>query len=414
MTPKLNKYFPYLLIAATILIGIVIFYQKGILVIPSAKNQPGSNSTVVNKPAMIDVLFTGKEYKLSYAETPVSDYINIAKFDKNEAWQGVGSVEEDERVLGGAVLSLADRSRQKANAYLIKNLNLSGIDVIKFNIDFKTFPDDLEVINVIFGDRSLSNFYRYPISNLKQGINYMTIAKSRFFLVQAGKTVEAEVNKAEKSTGALDWGKIERVEFELISRPDAKTSVDIGWIRGEKDDLYTGDWNWDSNEHFFNLDQTQEGKGILLVQNTTNSLATLKKIGSTKDFDYSVKITSSNRGKLGLFFRGDYKTGYGYYLAVEGLGTNVWSVYKYNLEDNQAKTSILLNGQISNFEFSKNQPFWLKVTAKGNKILAYFSPNGKDYTKLGEVSDNDFGAGGVGILASGGGNGYFDEFYLTQ
>lgn len=409
---KIQKYFPYLLVVFTVVVGIFIFAQKGILVIPSSK-QSQTDLSSQNKLAVIDVLFSGKEYKLSYSETPQSDFINIAKFDRNEAWQGTGSTEEDETVFGGAVLSLADRSRQKSNAYLLKNLDFSNIDVIKFTIRLRTAPDDLEVLNVYFGNRDLSLFYQYPISNLREGINYITIPKIRFTSPREEKA-KSEVTKTETSPASLGWDKIERVEFELIARPDAKASIDIGWVRGEKEDVFSPDWNWDGDWHYFNLDKANDGKGILRVQNSTNSNATLKKIGSVKDFSYSAKFLSKNRGKIGLFFRGDYKTGYGYYLTVEGTGTNVWSVYKYSLSDNQAKTSVLLNGQISNFAFSNDRPFWLKVTTKGNKIIADFSLDGKNFTKLGEVNDNDFGAGGVGITVSGGANGDINEFNLTQ
>lgn len=411
---KLQKYFPLLLVVFTLIVGIFIFVQKGILVFPTLNNKSDTNLTPQNKPALIDVLFTGKEYKLFYSEFPVSDFINIAKYDKSEQWQGLGSIEDDETVFGGAVLVLADRSREKSSAYLLKNLNLSGIDIIKFSVKLKTIPDELEVLNVIFGNKSLTSFYRYPVSNLKEGINYITIPRSRFFFVGQGEKPITGNSNAETVMSTLGWDKIERVEFELISRPGAKASVDIGWVRGEKEDIFLPDWNWDGDKHFFNLDIDSAGKPVLAVQNSGNSNATLKKIGSVKDFDYSVKFLSKNRGKIGLLFRGDYKTGYGYFLTVEGLGTNVWSLSKYNLVDDQAKSTVILNGQISNFEFSKDQPFWLKVTTKGNKLTPYFSLDGKDFTKLGEINDNDFTAGGVGITFSGGSNGYVGDFYLTQ
>ncbi len=411
---KLQKNFPLILVIFTLIVGIFIFVQKGILVIPSVNKQSKSNIIPQNKQALIDVLFTGKEYKLSYSEFPISDFVNIAKFDKTEQWQGLGSMEEDGTVFGGAVLALADRSRQKSSAYLFKDLSLSNADIIKFSVRLKTISDELEVLNVIFGNKDLTSFYRYPISNLREGINYITIPKSRFFFVKEGEKSINENSKTETAKSVLGWDKVERVEFELISRPDAKASVDIGWVRGEKEDIFSPEWNWDGDQHFFNLDIDSIGKPILAVQNSINSNATLKKVGSVKDLNYSAKFLSKNRGKIGLLFRGDYKTGYGYYLTVEGLGTNVWSFSKYNLVDDQPKSTVLLNGQISNFEFSKNQPFWLKVTTKGNKIILYFSLDGKDFTKLGEVTDNDFSAGGVGITLSGGSNGYISDFYLTQ
>lgn len=413
---QLQKYLPFILIAVTILVGGYLLVQKGILSLPSF----GKKSNVVNigKPSIVDILFTGKEFNFSYASASASLLVDIAKFDKNEQWQGEGSIEES-RTLGRDILSLVDRDRKKTSSYILKNLNLSGVDVIKFNINLRSDPDNLETINLIFGNKGLTSFYRFPLTNLEEGINYFAIPKHRFFLVEEQVEMKSESKSQKDATAAaakipFSWDKIERVQLELISRPTSKANIDVGWIRAEKEDVFTPDWNWTGGEHFFSLDQDRNGKIALLVQSIGGSVATFRKLSSAKDFTYSAKITSLRKGPIGLFFRGDYKNGHGYYLAVGGLGTSDWFISKYGLVDNQPKTTVFLDGQIGNFEFSGDQPFWLKVIARGNNITGFFSLDGEGFTKLGEVNDNEFGAGGVGVVVSNEGVGYFDDFNFIQ
>lgn len=407
-----QKFLPVILIAVSIILGGYIMVKKGLITLPSFEKK--DNVVNIGKNSVVDLLFTGDEFKLSYAGMDAAKLVDIAKFDKTEQWQGSGSIEEN-TVSGGVIMSLVDRDREKASSVLFKNLNLLGIDNIKFTVNLKSDPDNVESLNILFGNKEGTKYFRFPITNLVSGMNYFSIPKNRFFLVEG---TEAEAKKTPTNAPivkvSFGWDKIEKIQLELISRPNSKASGDIGWIRGVKEDNFTPDWNWDGEEHFLNLYNTVDGKLTLFIQNIGRSVGTLKKIVSVKDFSYSVKIRTIKDGYIGLFFRGDYKTGYGYYLATGGVGSNNWSISKYYLDEKQANTKILLKGEIGNFEFNKNQPFWLRVTAKGNNIVANFSLDDKDYTKLGEVTDNEFSAGGVGVAVSNGGAGYFDDFNLTR
>lgn len=408
---KFQKYLPFILVIGTLLIGGYLLQRKGIISLPI--NTKKENIVNLGKGSIVDLLFKGEEFKLSYAGMDPNSLVDIAKFDKTEQWQGSGSVEEDV-VLGGTVMAMVDRDRQKSTSTLLKNLNLAGVDNIKFVVNFKNDAEDVETLNLLFGNKDGTSHFRFPITNLKMGMNYFSIPKYRFFLVEESKEIELkkEATAVAEVKTTLGWDKIERVQLELVSRPGSKVSADIGWIRAEKEDIFTPDWKWDGNEHFLNLYHTADGKLALRVIHVGRGLGTLRRIGSVKDFTYSVKITSYKEGFIGLYFRGDFKTGFGYFLAVGGIRTNDWSLSKYYSEDEKVKTDLLLKGQIGNFEFSRDQPFWLKVTAKGTNIATYFSLDGKDYTKLGEVIDKEFSSGGLGI-ASSGGAGIFDDFYLS-
>lgn len=404
-----QKYLPIILVIGVVLIGGYMLRRKGVINLPD--NSSKSNLVDVKKTSIVELLFSGKEYKLSYADMDPSNLVDIARYDKSEQWQGSGSIEDDV-TFGGNIMSMIDRDRQKSSALLYKNLDLSKVDNIKFIVNYKSDPENVEALNLYFTNKDNTSFFRFPITNLKGGLNYFSIPKNRFFLGEEKETELPKTGTKSVAKDTLTWDKIERVELELISRPGSKIFADIGWISGEKEDIFTPDWNWDGSEHFFNLYHLSDGKLALNVRTVGRGLATLRKVGSVKDFNYSAKITSIKEGFIGLIFRGDYKTGLGYFLSIGGIRTSDWTLSKYYMEGQQVKTALLFKGQLANFEFTKDQPFWLKVSTKGENISVYFSLDGTSYTKLGEVTDNSIGSGGVGVQTAGGAA-IFDDFQLT-
>lgn len=399
---QVQKYSTLLLITITAFLSGFLLVRKGIVAVPTF----GIKEKVVDirNPSVVDILFRGKGYQLSFAEMDPRKLSVISKYDKSEQWQGTGIIEE-EQTMGGSVMFLTERDGKKASAWLSKNLQLEHIDAIKFAVYMRSDPDDFETLNIVFGDKSGENYYRFAITQLQVGINYFSIPKNRFLLV-GGKSETRAMRTS------FSWDNIERVQFELISRPEGKVSLDIGWIRGEKNDAFDSDWSWDKNEHFLNLDIGQDGKPTLLAQNVGKGVATLKKVSSVKDFTYSTRLTSARRGTIGLFLRGDFLTLNGYYLTIGGVGTNEWAISKFGMVGPQAASTVLLKGQIANYEFNADTPIWLKANVKGNNISAFLSLDGNTWTELGNITDNEFAHGGIGIATSEGGAGYFDEFNL--
>ncbi len=409
ISKSLQKYIPVILVIGVVLIGGYMLIRKGIINLP---NSSSSNKTVdIKKTSIAELLFTGKEYKLSYRDMDPASLIDIALYDKSEQWQGSGSIEDDV-TFGGNIMSMVDRDRQKSSAILYRNLNLTTIDNIKFIVNYKSDPENVEALNLYFSNKDNTSFFRFPITNLKSGMNYFSIPKHRFFLVNEKTSETPKAGTKSTNSSSITWDKIERVELELISRPDSKVFADIGWIRGEKEDLFLSDWSWDGTDHFLNLYHTLDGKLALKVRLVGRGLATLRKVGSVKDFTFSAKMTSYKEGFVGLVFRGDYKTGTGYLLAIGGIRSSDWTLSKNYIDGQQAKNAQLLKGQLTNFEFTRDQPFWLKISTKGEDITVYFSLDGTNYTKLGEVTDSSISSGGVGVYSSGGAA-IFDDFQLT-
>ena len=135
---QFQKYFPYVLLAITVIAGLFILFKKKIISLPSSDK---STVAEVKETSIIDIIFSGKEHKLSYESVDPTNFINISKFDKDDQWQVEGSIEGETK--SENFLNIIDRNRSKTAVYLSKNLDLSTIDKIKLAVNLKSDPDDL-------------------------------------------------------------------------------------------------------------------------------------------------------------------------------------------------------------------------------------------------------------------------------
>ena len=74
----------------------------------------------------------------------------------------------------------------------------------------------------------------------------------------------------------------------------------------------------------------------------------------------------------------------------------------------------MAKGEINNFQIEEGKSYLLKGEMKGSIIIFYLSLDDKNMTKLGEVRDDSFASGGVGIAASGGSIFLVDDIAFFQ
>lgn len=348
------------------------FYREGeISFLPKQKK----NSEI--KTLAIEIPFTDKEYKLSYKDK-ANAVFDIAKFEKNENWIGEGEFDSSTFFKGESSLFLSSFNSQKATVSLKKSLDISEVLNFKFLVYLTTDPANIEEFNLIFTGGDLG--YKFPIRDLSRGWNLLVLPKEKFFASAASS-------------------KNEGVIIELISRPKTRSIVNLDWLWAEKENDYLKDWNT-ASEKFLSLAKYEDTVG-LLVTNLYGSIATLKKIGSAKNYTFQVKFTPLRTGSFGFFLRGNYKTGDGYYLMMDGVGASTWQISKYGLFDEKTQTLVLEKGDISNFKVEKRQSYWLKAEMKASRLIFYCSIDNKNFTKLGEIMDFSFSSGGVGMAVSG-------------
>ena len=367
----------------------------------------------------MEILFKEKEYKLSYKDKSSSTFVDIANFEGNENWQGDGDIDFTNFYEGETSFRLVSQDNKKVTLALTKDLNLEKALNFKFLIKLESDPDSFESLNLIFGNKDLSSSYRYSIRGLTKGWNLIILPKENFSssikkAVPAATSEEGSIAETPVEEVASNWGNIKKVAIELISRPKNVSSINLDFLWAETEDSYQQDWNTVSDK-FLSLGENGDTTNLLVI-NLAGSTASMKRISSAKDYTVQAKFTPLKTGGFGFFLRNDFTTNYGYYLMMGGVGTNTWSIFKYGVfkDKPQVQNLVLAEGSITNFKIEKNKTYLLKSEMSGSRITFYLSLDDKNFTRLGEVRDDSFISGGVGIAANGGSIFLVDDIAFFQ
>lgn len=362
----------------------------------------------------VELKFTDKSLKFNYSGLS-SDYVlPISSFEKGEGW--VGDMQFDDAIVwdGNSSLLLDSRGNALKEAYLLKKMDMSKYQMIKVAVNLQSDPADLESVKLYFGNKDKSAYYYYPITNLVKGWNFLRIEKIKFSPFNAMAIDLASGSAVKKEKSYIDWGGIERVGLELTSRVNSTATVYFDSLIALQSEDYQDDW-LATSPTFLNLNKDDKGQVMLRAKNYGGSVALVKKISGVSDFTFKAKVQPERSGaRSGLFVRGDYKTGYGYYFLIDGVDGNRWQIQKTGAVSGKPLTEIVKNGIISNFMVEEKKPLWLKAEVKGKDLKFYLSTNGTSYTLLGQASDGDISQGGVGIAVLDAGVTEFDEFEFSQ
>jgi hypothetical protein len=381
-----------------VLIGIVI--GGGGLLMGMAKNgkttdQQKAGSTFVElkeKKDLKTLVFGQKEYDLSYAGADPSLVQNIGFFELNEGWQGGGFIDWSNVYEGKSSLGVASDNHQPGIAFLEKKLDLSNYDTVEFLLSINDVKS-LESAKVSFGDSSLTNYYTYPISNLLQGWNFVRIPKNQFI--------------EHKTNGEFGWKDINKVQFEIVSRPNTTVLANFDYLSVQKNSDLLNKWK-QVNENFLSLGKIND-KIALLARNEGALQAVLDGVNGD-NFTYQASFIPQTNGAVGLFFRGNYGNNRGYYFLANGLNTSSCVLRKLGVNGWED----LNKSEISNFRFEKDKKYWLRVEARGDKLTGFISTDGESFTELFSANDNEFSSGALGIAVFGRGYSFFDDFKFKQ
>ncbi len=323
----------------------------------------------------------------------------LSNFESEEGdnWQGDGNYDKTSYYEGERSLGLISKNRSGVVSRLSKKLDLSAMQYIEVMIHV-SYVEALESMIFDFGRAGFAAFSRYSISNLKTGWNLIVMPKERFVMYGAKET-------------AFDWASVEETRVTLVSRPESLVLVKVDMLRAiNNSNSFTKDWKVVTNRGrvFLSLYQWKE-KTKLLGGSWEGNAVTLKEIGDQKDFVFSASVSPQfSGGSFGLFIRGDYTNTYGYYFLIEG---NVWKIIKRN-EDGWTPKTKIITGSLGNF-VSPDKEYWLRVDCRGETMKFYISFYGEEYKYSGEIKDNEFRFGGVGIAAISGWA-TFDNFLFKR
>jgi hypothetical protein len=388
-----NKYFVPVLIG--VIIAIVGIYMG------SSNNGDKSSDTkngadvvsIKEKKDLKSLIFGQKNYELAYGDMDLSTVENISFFEAGDDWKGDGFFDWRNFYEGKSSVGVASSNNKPGIIYLEKNLDLSSFDVIEFSMSINEV-DSLESAIIKIGDSSLTNYYSYTISNLFGGWKFMRIPKSHFV--------------AHTGNPEFGWNKIEKIQFEILSRPGTTEIANFDYLTAVKSTDYLSKWKM-SDENFLSLGKIND-KIALLARNEGTAQAVLNEARGDNFVYQASFIPQTAGGAIGLFFRGNYGNSKGYYLLADGINKNSFTLRKLGVEGWEDLKTV----EISNFILEKDQKYWLKAEARGEKITGYVSVNGADFTELFSVNDGEFSYGGVGVAVFSRGYGFFDDFKFEQ
>lgn len=338
----------------------------------------------------IEIAFSAKNYTLKYDKLDPLLVEDISLFTEEEKWLGSGFIDNEIYSEYPSSLSLSGSDRNEITATRNINFNLSKIIDFDLVLYLKSNPEDLELVSMDFYDAS-GGQASFLLTGLAKGWQAITIPKQQF-VYKSG----------------FNWEKISKLEFNILPRLRRKVTINLGSLRAQPGSLLYNDWNLKDNKLMVLSKKNNEIN--LLGRSIGSPVATIKKITSVSNFTYKSTYSPLNTGFSGLFFRGNYQTGKGYYLMLGGTNSSEWQLYKVN--DKGMK--VLSKGEIRNFKFQNNEKYYLKIETKGNRISAYFSIDAVKYTLLADVNDTDFLSGGVGIAIGSSAAALFNDFELTQ
>lgn len=366
-----------------------------------------------------DILSTEKEINLTYSGYDPSAATEISGFEEKSdiAWKGNGFYDDRVVLSGKTSLSLTSTNREVGVAYADNLPSFGNVATLEAAVKI-TDPDDLESLIVYAGTPDQPHAYSFPVSNLHQEWNIVRMEKDKFISeVEPGtsRTKTENNNKETSPTPAVSkndvpsWDNVTRIEFVLTSRPGATIIANFDSLRIERNKDYREDWNVNIDS-FLGLGALNN-EIYLLGRGAGAAVATMHAVTSAEDFTYKAKLVPRNDKRSGLFFRGDFRSNNGYIFWVGGVDQSTWGINSRNL----GADDVLATGELNNIRFRKDEPIWLKVQTRGEKLTVFISLDGDNYSKLQDVTDTTFlEPGGVGIFVEGGGETLFNDFSFTQ
>lgn len=379
----------FLIITVVIAPLLILIYKFPYLSDRNIKLEKKADSPKLENTALP---FTDKSYIFDYINIDPKLVENISIFDPSETWSGSGFYDAKLFFEYPSSLVLAGADKNKIIIRKELKLDLKKVNNFELIINLRTSPDELESAELIFNDDNLKTA-RYKISMIRSGWEILQFTRKQF-----------EVDKQ------FDWSKISHVRFELTPRPLGKVVVNLAGFRASGNVDLSNDWNF-IDKRLFVLDK-RKNKISLLARNMGSFPVgvTIKKITTASNFSFQTSFSPLSQTWSGLFFRGNYLNGYGYYMMINGIEGSQWQVYKVNKEG----LILLKKDIIPDFQFKFGEWYYLKVDTKEDTFKVYLSTDNKQFKLLGTVTDNEFRVGGVGLAIGNGAISLYDEFIFNQ
>jgi hypothetical protein len=403
MKKFLKKY--YLVLVGLVVVVGIVFLVKYIITSRQASQANIGTITIPDKEP--DYTLPSINDKKDYLTT-------ISNFEDNEpVWEGNYASEDKVIYQGKKSLSMISTGHKGVSATLESSLDFQKMQFVEFMLNIADV-DAYEKLTITFGDKDLTNYYSYDLTNLKAGWNLVQIAKEKFNYRAAEAPIGIGLNVAPAGLSVEKWSNIGKVKLYAIARPLSILYVRFDALKAINNfEGFTSAWTSTNLNSFFTLTNDNNVTN-LLIRNIGAYVAVLK---NSPPNDYVLDASfspQSTGGRSGLLVRGNYKTLYGYYFLIGGEGKNTWQLIKKN-KAGWVKEGFL-DSTFDAISLSSASKYWLRIATQGDLMEVYFSTDGKFYNKLGSVSDSEFTSGSAGIAVLDGGKSIVDnvEFRLLK
>jgi len=350
-------------------------------------------TSIENKSSLSEILFGKANIKINFAEKYKEFKVEkVSDFEIGENWQGDGYydkrtyhngeasitivAEKEEKVISKAINSKESiNDKIKDSEDQSKNENYKNLKFIEFYTNISD-PQNVESFKIrLLGDDP-NEYYIYNITNLSSGWIFNRLPVS--FMARVSEDPDFDINQVNK------------IEFSIKSRLGLTSMINIDDLKFVYNKDFIDDWNL-HNSDTLTLNIDNGGNNVLEIHHFSGYNTILKRASSVNDFVYDLQL-APQRGRSGAFFRGNYKTGKGYYFFIKE-NSNIWSLMSLTSDGWQD----IKQGKILNFNFRKDNYYWLRIEAEGPNISLFISLDGDDYKLLTEVVDEEYSSGGLGI-----------------
>lgn len=386
-----------------LLIAAVIYYVFVYNKSDSGADDNRTLSTSMKSTKVEKLTKQNSHYSLSVGTSTLNALTKITNFeDDNEKWQGGGVYDTQIVYEGDQSLNLISVDHKEVTSYLKKSLDLSDLEYLEFMLHVNDVTA-FESMLVELGDLDMKNYYQYTLSNVSAGWQLIQVPKKQF----------ATYIDAKSDFG---WNKIQKMQFKLTSRADAILMVRLDMLKVINSSYtFTKEWKVynDQEKKFLGLYLGSDKLGKKFVARSIGAnTAILDAVKNATDFIFTAAIAPQSQGSFGLFARGNYNNGYGYYFLIDGERSNSWRINRLDSKG-WLPAEKVIKGDIGNEVFQSDKEYWLRVEARGSKLEFFLSFDDDTYYKLGELKDAEFRSGGLGVAVIDGW-GTFDNIMVKK
>ncbi len=324
--------------------------------------------------------------------------VEISTFEDQpgSGWYGQGVYDTGNAYEGHQSLQLISLDGQAASSTLTTPVDFAAINILDMAVQADN-PLAYDTLAIDIGDKDFTKFYRYKFTNLNQGWNLVQINTDQFI-----------AEGAAGNKNAISWADADNIRLLLISRPNSIATVRFDMLQGlvQNEDLLNRLRIPRGSEYRSTL-YSQYGKNRLAVRNTAQStVVQFAEPKTARDFILAATLWPQTEADSGLYFRGNYINGDGYYFTISGDLGKGWQLQKKNGEG----LNTILQGELTNENFIKYEPYGVMIEAKGDTIKLYLNKSGEEqFALLGEITDDEFANGGVGVVVTDQGWSVFDD-----